>query len=58
MTDHVLERAKAYVALVGAVATALLGIYGPDTQLGQWATVAVALATAFGAYKVPNKPKP
>lgn len=49
------EAAKAYVALVGAIATALLGIYGPDTQVGQILTVVVAIATAIATFAVPNR---
>ena len=52
------EAAKAYVALVGAIATALLGIYGPDTQVGQVLTVVVAIATAIATFAVPNRPSP
>jgi hypothetical protein len=55
MTEHLLTKAKAYVALVGSVATALLALYGPDTQIGHYATLALALVTAFGTYRTPNK---
>jgi hypothetical protein len=58
MTEHLLTKAKAYVALVGSVATALLALYGPDTQVGHILTVVVALATAFSVHQVPNKPRP
>ena len=50
-----LDAAKAYVALIGAICTALLGIYGPDTTVGQWLTVIVAVATAIATYSVPNR---
>jgi hypothetical protein len=50
-----LEAAKAYVALVGAVATALLGIYGPETEVGHWLTVIVAVSTALATFAVPNR---
>jgi hypothetical protein len=58
MTEHLLTKAKAYVALVGSVATALLALYGPDTQIGHYATLALALVTAFGTYRTPNKVMP
>lgn len=51
-----MKAAKFVVGLVGAVGTALLGIYGPDTTVGRIVTVAVALATAVGVYLVPNAP--
>lgn len=54
MTDHILTRLKAYTALLGAVVTALLGIYGPDTVTGHWLTVAAAVLTAVGTYAAPN----
>lgn len=54
MFAHVLRSAKAYAALIGAVATALLSVYGPDTEVGHWLTVAVAVCTAVGTYAVPN----
>lgn len=54
MNAHVLANAKAYVALVGAIATALLGIYGPETEIGQVLTVIVAVATAVATWTVPN----
>jgi hypothetical protein len=50
-----LEAAKAYVALVGAVATALLGIYGPETEVGHWLTVIVAVSTALATFAIPNR---
>lgn len=56
MTDHLLTRAKAYVALVGSLATALLALYGPDTQTGHVLTIVLALVTAFGTFQVPNQP--
>jgi hypothetical protein len=60
MNRHLLENAKAYVALLGAIATALLGVYGPDTSVGQVLTVIVAVATPLATWAVPNadsKPK-
>lgn len=52
-----LDAAKAYVALIGAIATALLGIYGPETTVGQVLIVIVAVATAVVTFVVPNKPR-
>ena len=40
------QKAKAIAALVGATATALLGVYGPDTQVGHILTIVVGVATA------------
>lgn len=51
-----MKAAKFGVGLVGAVGTALLGIYGPDTTVGRICTVALAVATAVGVYLVPNAP--
>ena len=51
-----LEAAKAYVALAGAIATALLGIYGPETPVGHWLTVIAAVCTAVATFAVPNRP--
>ena len=50
------QAAKAYVALAGAIATALLGVYTADTTVGQALTVVVVVATAVGTYAVPNTP--
>lgn len=46
--------AKTIVAVVSAVATALLTVYGPDTQVGHILTVIVAVVGALGVYLVPN----
>jgi hypothetical protein len=54
MKQHVLESAKAYTALVVGIATALLGVYGPDTQVGQVLTVVVAIGGAVAVWSVPN----
>lgn len=51
-----MKAAKAVVAIIGAGATAALGIWGPDTTVGQVLTVLVALCTAGAVYLVPNKP--
>ena len=50
-----MQYAKAYAALVGSICTALLGIYGPETEVGQWLTIAVAVLSAVATYAVPNK---
>jgi hypothetical protein len=47
---------KLVAALVGAAATAALQFWGPDTSVGRWLTIAVALATALGVFAVPNEP--
>jgi hypothetical protein len=48
--------AKAIVAVVGAGATALLGIVPPHTQVWNAATVIAAMATAAAVWLVPNQP--
>lgn len=48
--------AKTIVAVVSAVGTALLTVYGPDTQVGHVLTVVIAVAGALGVYLVPNAP--
>lgn len=58
MKQHVLESAKAYTALVVGIATALLGVYGPDTQVGQVLTVVVAVGGAIAVWTVPNATPP
>lgn len=47
--------AKAIVAVVGAAATAVIGLVGADSTVGKIATVVAAAATAAGVYLVPNK---
>lgn len=49
-----LEAAKAYVALVGTIATALLAVFTADTLVGQILTVVAVVATAIATYRVPN----
>lgn len=46
--------AKAYAALAGSIATALLGVFTGDTLLGQVLTVVSVVATAFATYRIPN----
>lgn len=45
---------KAYASLVGAVATALLGVFTADTTVGQILTVVAVIATALITWRVPN----
>lgn len=47
--------AKAYVALAGAVATALLGVFAADTTVGQVLTVVAVIATAVSTWAVKNQ---
>jgi len=47
---------KAIVAALGAGVTAALGIWGPDTKVGQVLTVVSAALTALSVYAVPNAP--
>jgi hypothetical protein len=49
-----LEAAKAYVALVGTIATALLAVFAGDETVGKVLTVIAVVATAIATYKVPN----
>ncbi|HET6917201.1 MAG TPA: hypothetical protein VFH56_14000 [Acidimicrobiales bacterium] len=51
------EAAKAYVALAGAIATALLGVFTADTTVGQILTVVAVIATAVATFQVPNRTK-
>ena len=48
------ENAKALVALIGSIATALLTIYGPETDVGHALTVVAVIATAIGTWATPN----
>jgi hypothetical protein len=54
MPAHILVNLKAYVALVGSIATALLAVYGPETAVGQVLVVLSIVATAFGTWRVEN----
>lgn len=56
MNAHLLANLKAYTALVGAIATALLGVYAADSTVGQVLTVLAVLATAIGTWAVANTP--
>ena len=53
-----LNAAKAYVALLGAIATALLGVFAADTTVGQVLTVVAVIATAVATYRLPNADEP
>lgn len=48
--------AKAIAAIGGAGVTAALGIWGPQTPVGQVLVVVAAVLTAVGVYMTPNKP--
>lgn len=54
MPNVVLPYLKAYAALAGAIATALLGVYASDTQVGRVLTVVSVVATAVVTWAVPN----
>lgn len=56
MNHHFLTNAKAYCALVGAICVGLLGVYGPETPVGQVLTVVSILATAVVTWRIPNQP--
>ena len=51
-----MKTAKAYVALAGSVATALLGVFAADTTVGLVLTCVVAVATPIATWRVPNAP--
>lgn len=46
--------AKAWVALAGAIATALLGVFTASTSVGQILTIIAVVATAVVTYATPN----
>lgn len=48
------EYAKMYAALVGAIATALLGVFAAETDAGKVLTVIAVIATAMGTWAIPN----
>lgn len=50
-----LESAKAYIALVGSVATALLAVFTADSPVGNVLVVVSVVATTLGTFAVPNK---
>lgn len=54
MTIKQLRNAKAYASLVGALVTAALATYGPETATGKVLALVAALCTAFVTWRVPN----
>ena len=50
------QTAKTWVAVIGAAATALLGILAGDTSAGWILTIVAAVGTAVAVYAVPNAP--
>jgi anaerobic C4-dicarboxylate transporter len=54
MNSHVLQSAKAYAALIGAVLTALVGTLTPDDPAYRVLTIVLAVVTALAVYRVPN----
>lgn len=55
LPTHVLEAAKAYVALVSLIATALMGSFATDSTVGKVLTAVVAVCGAFATWRVPNQ---
>lgn len=49
-----LDAAKAYAALAGSIATALLAVFTADTLVGKILVVVSIVATAIVTYRVPN----
>lgn len=47
-----------YAALVGSIATALLGVFTGDTGIGRALTVVAVIATTVATYQLPNRPAP
>lgn len=45
---------KAWIALIGSTASALVGIMTPDTVLFHLVTAVVVIATALLTFQVPN----
>lgn len=45
---------KTLAALVGTIATALLGVYAADTEIGKVFTIVAIIATAIATYSFPN----
>lgn len=50
------EYAKGYVALLGSICTAVLGVVGPETQVGAILVIVSAICTAVATWAVPNAP--
>lgn len=49
---------KLIAAAVGSTVTAALGIWGPDTKVGQALIVLSAILTGLGVYGAKNAPAP
>lgn len=49
-----LAYAKAIATLIGTIATALLGVYTADTEVGKVLTIVAIVATAIVTWAVPN----
>lgn len=45
---------KAIATLIGSIATALLGVYTADTEVGKVLTILAIIATAIATWVVPN----
>jgi len=45
---------KAIATLIGTIATALLGVYTADTEIGKVLTIVAIIATAVATWVVPN----
>lgn len=58
MNQHVLVNLKAYVALLGSLATAMLGVFAADTTIGKVAMAVSVFATAFGTWFATNADEP
>lgn len=54
MHSTILPYLKAYAALIGSIATALLAVYASDSPAGQVLTVVSVIATAVATWAVPN----
>lgn len=54
---EIVTAVKAYVALAGAIATALLGVFAAGSPVGVVLTFIVAVATAVGVYQAPRTRK-
>lgn len=52
--DKILPYLKAYASLVGAIVTALLGVYTADTEVGKVLTIVAVIATVIATWAVPN----
>ena len=50
------QTAKTWVAAIGALVTALLGILAGDTMAGWILTIIAAVGTVVAVYAVPNAP--